>query len=504
MKGKVLSLMLAVAMICSVGISANAYSEVVNTSTSFFDMESSNAVVVESSGKMYTPQYDGIYMYVIDEDDGGASILAIKGENKTSISIPAKLGGYPVVGLNEGTDPYTGKEYHVFAGMTKLKSVSLPDTINYIDVGAFKGCISLKSVKLPAKLVYVLGNTFTNCTSLEEVFIPSMISVIANDAFTNCPKLKTIKTDGISQGISQFVNSHKDMNLTVVNISGGTETEVILEEKPNTPYYSGIYTYMVTDGKVTIVSIDTSNVKSVVVPSYINKKPVVSINRGISSIKMTLFENSNVESVVIPDSVTYLGDGAFENCKKLKSVTMSKNVTRIFENTFKGCTSLKSVSLPDGITFIDDTAFSGCASGFVINHTGNSQGINKYLFNHLEQDGRKKSSDTDTGNDTKGTDTDKGSDTGTDTGSDTGKVADGKKLNTNENGKAYGDLDGDGLVTSADALSILRNSVGLESYTKEQKGLADVDGDGTVTSADSLVVLRFSVGLYDKGTKLFN
>ena len=58
-----------------------------------------------------------------------------------------------------------------------------------------------------------------------------------------------------------------------------------------------------------------------------------------------------------------------------------------------------------------------------------------------------------------------------------------------------GDLDDDGIITSADSLLILRQSVALEKFTPEQIALCDVDGDGDVTSADALEVLRYSVGL---------
>ena len=47
----------------------------------------------------------------------------------------------------------------------------------------------------------------------------------------------------------------------------------------------------------------------------------------------------------------------------------------------------------------------------------------------------------------------------------------------------FGDMDGDGMTTAADSLSILRMSVNLEP----KKDGADVDGDGKVTSADSLM-----------------
>ena len=58
-----------------------------------------------------------------------------------------------------------------------------------------------------------------------------------------------------------------------------------------------------------------------------------------------------------------------------------------------------------------------------------------------------------------------------------------------------GDLDLDGEITSADALSVLRGSVGAESFDDYQAQLADIDEDGSVTSADALEILRYSVNL---------
>lgn len=62
----------------------------------------------------------------------------------------------------------------------------------------------------------------------------------------------------------------------------------------------------------------------------------------------------------------------------------------------------------------------------------------------------------------------------------------------------YGDLDNDGLISSADALLVLRNSVELEVFNDIQTILADVDGDSDVTSADALEILRASVGISSK------
>ncbi len=66
-------------------------------------------------------------------------------------------------------------------------------------------------------------------------------------------------------------------------------------------------------------------------------------------------------------------------------------------------------------------------------------------------------------------------------------------------GFADGDVDGDGMITSGDALAILRYSVGLQDLSDEQKTHADIDGDGEINSADALAVLRMSLGIYPEG-----
>lgn len=58
-----------------------------------------------------------------------------------------------------------------------------------------------------------------------------------------------------------------------------------------------------------------------------------------------------------------------------------------------------------------------------------------------------------------------------------------------------GDVDGDGEINSADALAVLRHSVGLELLGDAKFVLADVNSDGGVNSSDALEILSYSVGL---------
>ena len=71
---------------------------------------------------------------------------------------------------------------------------------------------------------------------------------------------------------------------------------------------------------------------------------------------------SSLTGVSIPDSVTNIGVGAFEDCSSLTSVSIPDSVTSIGEDAFSWCSSLTSVSIPNSVKSIGDSAFYSCSS----------------------------------------------------------------------------------------------------------------------------------------------
>ena len=108
--------------------------------------------------------------------------------------------------------------------------------------------------------------------------------------------------------------------------------------------------------------------KEIIIPDTIGKKKVTAIGEYcFSPAQHRLSENigairEKITSVLIPDSVTSIGYGAFEGCSSLTSVTIPDSVTSIGSSAFSGCSSLTSITIPDSVTKIESYAFSGCSS----------------------------------------------------------------------------------------------------------------------------------------------
>ena len=86
--------------------------------------------------------------------------------------------------------------------------------------------------------------------------------------------------------------------------------------------------------------------------------PVVGLGADIFNIR----SNGTVRNVIVPDTVTAIGEGAFESCKNLESIVLSKRLQEIYRGAFHNCTKLKSIVLPNTMRKIGISAFEGCSS----------------------------------------------------------------------------------------------------------------------------------------------
>ncbi len=88
----------------------------------------------------------------------------------------------------------------------------------------------------------------------------------------------------------------------------------------------------------------------------------------------------HLKSIVIPDSVTELGDWVFLGCKSLKTLTIPNHVTVIGKAAFADCSSLTELTIPDSVTGLGDFLFINCAHLIRITIPSNVKNIMPNMF----------------------------------------------------------------------------------------------------------------------------
>ncbi len=105
--------------------------------------------------------------------------------------------------------------------------------------------------------------------------------------------------------------------------------------------------------------------KNVVIPSEIEGRKVTSLyGTDVDGFLQGVFQDSNIETVIIPNTVLAISNRSFKNCTSLTSVTIQNNskLHTISIEAFENCSSLSKINLPNSITTIESKAFYGCSS----------------------------------------------------------------------------------------------------------------------------------------------
>ena len=221
-----------------------------------------------------------------------------------------------------------------FSGCGSLSSIVIPASVASIGDGAFSGCGSLSSIVIPASVTSIGNRTFSGCGSLSSIVIPPSITSIGEGAFGGCGFLSSIVIpDSVTNiGNGAFNNCASLQYLSI------PKSVICLNGNPFADW----------NGRLECLS-----------PNFIYEDDVL-FCKGKS--KIISFRNKNIESYVIPSSVTSIGDWAFYGCDSLSEVVIPSSVTSIGDRAFAGCSSLSEVVIPSSVTSIGDRAFAGCGS----------------------------------------------------------------------------------------------------------------------------------------------
>ncbi len=258
----------------------------------------------------------------------GTSVIIPEGVTKIGIGAFCSCTSLTSVSIPEGVTEIGGE---AFSCCTSLASVTISEGVKEIKIslGAFACCTSLASVTIPASVTEIGPEAFSGCTSLSSVVISEGVKAIGFKAFEGCTSLASVIIPG-----------------SVTRISGGAFHACNISElsHPCLTVRDGL---VIRDG--TLVDCTRQQTENVVIP-----ESVTEIGGG------AFHGCTSLASVVIPEGVKKIGESAFEGCTSLASITIPESVKKIGSLAFSGCTSLASITIPEGVKKIGSLAFSGC------------------------------------------------------------------------------------------------------------------------------------------------
>ena len=286
----------------------------------FFSL--TNAYAIQTS----TDYTDDVFTYTIT--DGIATITGLKTPVSGKLTIPATIGGCPVIKID--TLAFSGDRY--------ITEVVISEGVTTIMWGAFYGSY-IGRITLPSTISIIEGYAFYNCSNLKRVYIndiESWCNIDFEDAYAN-----PLSCDVASL----YLYNKLTTSITIPN--------TIKTIKKYSFYMSFVRTVNMSD-----------SVEVIEDQAFYSCRNLTSItlSKNLKSIGKQSFYNSGIMRLYIPDEVEIIGDKAFALCADMYEVRVPPKIKEIHDSAFYDCLGLVNVALPKSIKRIGSCAFYNCKS----------------------------------------------------------------------------------------------------------------------------------------------
>ena len=297
-----------------------------------------------------------------------------------------------VIGKGVGT---IGK--NAFYECDSLTKLTVPGNVKTIGEMAFFSCYNLEEIVLGEGVEYINKDSFNSCENLKTVTIPKSVQHIGESAFRYCTGITSVTYGGTKAEWKAFVadtekfgsNNECLTNVSIKcsdgtitnipdiikNLSEGTHTVTVTDEITEEDL-KNIADAIIYQTEANVILDMTSATGLTRIPDNMfrsaDKLVEIMLPQGITSIEEGAFMQSGLSEIVMPDSLTEIGDSAFYMCTGLTSVIIPNGVTTIGKEAFKKCSSLKTMTIPASVAVIGSYAVTGDneIEGFEVTYKG--------------------------------------------------------------------------------------------------------------------------------------
>ena len=311
---------------------------------------------------------------MLSSRSGSSSDLLVEKERVVDLVVP------------EGVSKI-GKQ--AFLNYTPLQSITVPESVKIIGENAFAGCKNLKTVFLSSGVKSIGDKAFYCCENLTDVSISEGLESIGANAFYGCESLRSIT---LPKSLKSLGRDPFPGNLQEIRIS---DLEAWCSVKQSTAVIRNrklllngelITEVMFPYGMVTIEDYAfycCDSIERVVIPETIQyvgegafygcaKLKEIHISNleawcrmeqksaVLSNLPQIFLNGEPITDAVIPEGITKINNYTFYGFQDLKCVTLPATLTEIGVGAFKYCRSLVGINIPESVEYIAKEAFSNC------------------------------------------------------------------------------------------------------------------------------------------------
>ncbi len=276
---------------------------------------------------------DGIFYYETDLYLNGTLVVDLvipQGTAKINDYAFASYKGLTSVQIPEGV---TSIGNYAFSNCNGLSSVTIPSSVTTIGNNAFYYCYNLTSVTIPYGVTTIGNTAFAFCYNLEPVTIPDSVTTIGQQAFLDCTNFEevTIPASVTKIGLAAFSRCDNMARFQV--------------DEENTMYSS-------VDGVLF-----SKDQKTLIAYPGGKEDTTYTIPETVTVIGEDAFNQCRyLTEVIIPDSVLTIKSDAFSSCQQLNSVVIGNGVKTIEDGAFIANPNLKELKIPAGVETIEEDA----------------------------------------------------------------------------------------------------------------------------------------------------